>query len=119
MTSQPLSSDARPSDQGDSAELARVSMVARRFCPSFPIKKETGSQLGISRFKVARLLELARQRGLIYIAIDSPGGFGLDLVSELQDRFDPTVVWVVEEASSNLGDDKKRLGIAAAFIVAS
>jgi DNA-binding transcriptional regulator LsrR (DeoR family) len=67
-------------------------MMARRFYLSGATKKEIGSQLGISSFKVARLLELARQHGLVHIEIDSPGGFDRDLASKLQDRFDLTEV---------------------------
>lgn len=47
--------------------------AARRFYLEDRSKVEIADELGISRFKVARLLELARERGLVKITIDDEG----------------------------------------------
>lgn len=103
--------------EGSSAEMARAALVARRFYLEGLAKKEIGSQLGISRFKVARLLELASEEGLVRIEIKSPGGFDLELADRLRARFGLTEAWVMDHQTSNTRDERESLGIAAAPIV--
>lgn len=101
-----------------SAELARAATVARRFYLDGMTKRDIGQQCGISRFKVARLLELAHERGLVHIEIDSPAGFDLDLADRLRERFGLGDVYVVEGSRTDQTDERERLGAAAAPVLA-
>lgn len=102
---------------GGSAEMARAATVARRFYLDRLTKKEIGSQLGISRFKVARLLDLAVASDLVNIEVRSPIGFDLRFANELRGRFDLTEAWVVDQDAKSVADERELLGIAAAPIV--
>jgi DNA-binding transcriptional regulator LsrR (DeoR family) len=55
------------------SELMLAAQVARQFYLSGVSKVDIAEQLGISRFRVARLLDAARQAGLVRIEIGLPG----------------------------------------------
>ena len=61
------------------AELVLMASVARSHYVEGRAKTEIAQQFGISRFKVARLLELARDTGLVRIEIDRPGALDIAL----------------------------------------
>lgn len=54
-------------------EWMRLAFVAQRFYRDGKTQIEIGKELGISRFKVARLIEEASERGVVKIQIDVPG----------------------------------------------
>ena len=56
------------------AAMARAALVARRYYLDERSKVEIAGELGLSRFKIARLLETARDSGLVRIEIGLPGG---------------------------------------------
>ena len=60
--------------------------VARRYYVDEHSKLQIAAELGISRFKVARLLELARARGIVSITITGPGARDLELADRLRER---------------------------------
>src|SRR6201985_2659702 len=62
-----LSAD-RPSD------LVLAARVARQFYGEAISKIDIADRLGISRFRVARLLDSAREAGMVHIEIGLPGG---------------------------------------------
>ncbi len=62
------------------AQLARV---ARRFYLQGQSKQDIADSLGLTRFKVARLLEQARDSGVIRIEIIAPGLVDLELSEDL------------------------------------
>src|SRR5690348_2318598 len=62
-----LSAD-RPSD------LVLAALVARQFYVEGISKIDIADRLGISRFRVARLLDSAREAGMVRIEIGLPGG---------------------------------------------
>jgi len=70
-------------DEGP-AELVLQAAVARRHYLQNRSKVEIADELGISRFKVARLLEAARERGLVRIEIVRQGALDVDLSAQLQ-----------------------------------
>src|ERR687896_483258 len=49
-----------------------------------PAALELAAELGLSRFKVARMLERARATGLVRIELESPGEIDLDLSVRLR-----------------------------------
>ena len=64
----------------ESAQLARV---ARRFYLQGQSKQDIGDALGLSRFKVARLLERARDSGMVRIEVVAPALIDDELSEEL------------------------------------
>ncbi len=69
------------------SELVMMAAVARRHYLRGQSKVEIASALGISRFKVARLLDLARESGLVRIEIAPVGRIDADLAGRLQERY--------------------------------
>jgi DNA-binding transcriptional regulator LsrR (DeoR family) len=61
------------------ASLVLSATVARRYYFDGASKSDIAADLGLSRFKVARLLEQARASGLVRIELDYRGGIDLDL----------------------------------------
>ena len=70
------------------SEVVLAARVARQFYLDGVSKVDIADQLGISRFRVARLLDAAREAGMVRIEIGLPGG-GLDtgLSAELCSAF--------------------------------
>src|SRR5579863_159707 len=56
------------------AEIVLAARVAREFYLGGVSKVDIADRLGISRFRVARLLEGARDSGMVRIEIGLPGG---------------------------------------------
>ena len=69
------------------AQLVLTASVARRYYLDGKSKIEIADELKLSRFKVARLLDIARSSGLVKIEIGYPGAIDVDLSSQLQDAF--------------------------------
>ena len=59
--------------------------VARRYYLDGRSKVEIAEEFGLSRFKVARLLDDARASGLVRIEIGHPGAIDVELSGRLQD----------------------------------
>jgi DNA-binding transcriptional regulator LsrR (DeoR family) len=58
--------------------------VARRFYLEGASKSDIAAELGVSRFKVARMLDWARETGLVRIELDTRGEIDLDLSVRLR-----------------------------------
>jgi DNA-binding transcriptional regulator LsrR (DeoR family) len=69
------------------AQLVLTASVARRYYLDGKSKIEIADEFKLSRFKVARLLDDARARGLVRIEIGQPGSIDLDLSGELRDAY--------------------------------
>jgi Transcriptional regulator, contains sigma factor-related N-terminal domain len=74
--------------EGHPARLNVVTtvLVARRYFLDGASKSEIAQELGISRFKVARLLDAARRDGIVRIEIGAPPEIDLELSGELAAR---------------------------------
>jgi len=74
--------------EGHTARLQVVTtvLVARRYFLDGASKSEIAQELGISRFKVARLLDAARRDGIVRIEIGAPPEIDLELSGELAAR---------------------------------
>ncbi|MEE1940100.1 sugar-binding domain-containing protein [Streptomyces sp. TRM 70361] len=68
-------------------ELLLAATAARRFYLDHASKVEIAQELGVSRFKVARLLELAHARGIVRIDIAFPTDTDPRLAAALCERF--------------------------------
>jgi DNA-binding transcriptional regulator LsrR (DeoR family) len=100
-----------------SDELVLATRVARRHFLDERSKIEIAAEFGISRFKVARLLELAREAGIVTITITGPGSLDLALSDRLRERFGLRHAVVV---STSPGDDarvRRQLGQVAADLL--
>lgn len=64
-----------------------AALVARRFYLEGRSKKEIAEELGVSRFRVARILERALAEGIVRIQIDAPPEVDLDLSHALAGKY--------------------------------
>jgi DNA-binding transcriptional regulator LsrR (DeoR family) len=102
---------------GGPAQLILIASVARRYYLEGKSKVEIGDELGLSRFKVARLLQTARESGLVHIEIADPDMIDVDLSARLQDAYDLRHVVVVDSPDDNPTLLQERLGKAAAELL--
>lgn len=97
------------------AEAVMSAEVARRYYLDEQSKVDIAAELGISRFKVARLLETARAAGLVRIEIINRFGLRSDLSGQLRQEYglqhcvvvdagdrDPGIRGIVGEAAARL-----------------
>src|SRR3954468_3424646 len=66
------------------AALVLSATAARRFYLDGVSKSDIAAELGVSRFKVARMLDWARETGLVRIELDTRGEIDLDLSVRLR-----------------------------------
>ena len=108
--------DGHVDDDGP-AGLVMLAAVARRHYLQNQSKVEIAQELGISRFKVARMLEAARERGLVRIEIVRQGSLDVDLSARLQERFGLAHAVVLDTADADPGTVRHQLGRAAAELL--
>ncbi|MDX6206415.1 MAG: hypothetical protein QOF39_2472 [Frankiales bacterium] len=92
--------------------------VARRYYELQQNKVEIAAALDITRFKVARLLRLCLDSGIVHVTITPPGAGGSDIEQRLRTLYDLQHV-VVVDARLNEPEPlaRKRLGEAAAALL--
>lgn len=100
----------------ESFDAALAAQVCRRFFLDDLTKQEIAAELGISRFKVARLLTEARTRGLVRIEVRDPGELNAQRNEALRGRWDLREVLVVEGGPTP-GDLLPALGAGAARLL--
>ncbi|GAA1150628.1 sugar-binding transcriptional regulator [Ornithinicoccus hortensis] len=99
------------------AELVLMAAVARHHYLDGRSKVQIADDLGLSRFKVARLLDAARECGLVRIEIGQVDGMDLDLSARLQQAFGLTHC-AVHAARGRMGEDSRAaLGRTAARLL--
>lgn len=106
-----------PRDGVGPFELVLSASVARRYYVDNRSKVEIADEFGISRFKVARLLESARSSGLVRIDIGWPGAIDIELSGRLQERFGLMHAIVIDTPDDHAGSLRKELGAAAAGLL--
>ena len=82
--SKPRDSASVPARERGSLEAA---VVARRYYLDGIQKSEIAAELGISRFKVARLLDLALAQGTVRITIDLPAEIDVEIGEKLAAKY--------------------------------
>lgn len=100
------------------AELVLTASVARRYYLLGQAKTEIADELGISRFKVARLLDAARAEGLVRIEIVRQGAFDVDLSARLQETLGLSHTVVLHCAAMDARARRAQIGRAAAELLA-
>src|SRR5215218_10585395 len=106
--------DQRPGPAG----VVLMASVARRYYLEDRSKIEIAEEFGLSRFKVARLLDSARSSGLVRIEIRNQGEIDVDLSAQLRDRFGLRHAIVIGGADDDLQTLREHVGRAAARLLA-
>jgi DNA-binding transcriptional regulator LsrR (DeoR family) len=103
---------------GGPAQLVLTASVARRYYIDGKSKIEIADEFGLSRFKVARLLEAARSSGLVRIEIGYPGVVEVDLSRRLQEAFElQHAIVIVDTPDEDDVSLRRHLGNAAAELL--
>lgn len=68
-------------------ELFRRTLIARRYYLEGRTRVQIAEEFGLSRFKVARILEDALESGMVEITIHEPSSIDVDLSAALQSRY--------------------------------
>jgi DNA-binding transcriptional regulator LsrR (DeoR family) len=100
------------------AEVVLTASVARRYYLDGRSKVDIAEEFGLSRFKVARLLDVARASGLVRIEIRHEGGIDVDLSARLRDRYDLQHSIVVDTPDDDAQSLRDHVGRAAAQLLA-
>lgn len=99
------------------AALVLTATVARRYYFDGESKSDIAEQLGLSRFKVARLLEQARATGLVRIELDYRGELDLDLSVRLAQGYGLRHCVVVDSPEDDDALLRTNLGRAGARLL--
>ena len=78
---------ARSNGRPGPGELVLMASVARRHYLQGRSNVEIAQELGLSRFKVARLLDAALTTGIVRIEITSPAGVDVELSDRVQEAY--------------------------------
>lgn len=113
-------SSSAPAERRTEAEgpaaLVRLAEIARRFYLDGRSKVEIAEEFGLSRFKVARALEAARDRGIVRIDVRLPARLDAELSDRLRTAFGLRRAIVVA-ASPDSAETRADLGAAAADLL--
>jgi DNA-binding transcriptional regulator LsrR (DeoR family) len=99
------------------AALVLTATVARRYYLDGATKSDIAAELGLSRFKVARLLDQARASGVVRIELHSPGQIDLDSSVRLSAAYGLRHCVVVDGPDDDEELLRKSLGRAAAELL--
>lgn len=99
------------------AALVLTATVARRYYLEGESKSDIAASLGLSRFKVARLLDRALETGLVKIEIDSQGEIDLNLSVRLAAEYGLHHCIVMNTDEQNDAQLRAVLGRAAAELL--
>lgn len=94
-----------------------MASVARAYYVEGRAKTEIADHFEISRFKVARLLQDARENGLVRIEIGAPGAIDVALSSELQAAFRLKHAIVVDTPETSAHGLREQIGRAGADLL--
>lgn len=104
-------------DSTGPAELVLWATVARRYYLDGESKVDIAEALGISRFRVARMLEAARESGMVRIEIVRHGSLDVDASAQLRERYHLEHAVVIEHNEAEPTAVRQQLGTAAAELL--
>ena len=105
-------------DPAGPAALVLAATAARRFYLDGVSKSDIAAELGLSRFKVARMLDWARATGLVRIELDTRGVIDLDLSVRLRAAHGLRHCVVIDAPEDDEALVRGALGRAAAELLA-
>ncbi|BCJ32632.1 DeoR family transcriptional regulator [Actinocatenispora thailandica] len=103
--------------RGKHSQALLMARVARRAYLDQRTKVQIAEELGLSRFQVGRLLERARETGLVRIEIGLPDDVEFDLSGQLQERFGLRYCAVTEAPDESLQALRTSVGQAATALL--
>jgi DNA-binding transcriptional regulator LsrR (DeoR family) len=103
-------------EDADSSELSLAVAVARRYYLRDESKVDIARFLGVSRFKVARLLSLARSSGLVHVEIREPREAPDSVAAQLRLRYQLTECHVVPGVGGDEGVTRAIGEVAASLL---
>jgi DNA-binding transcriptional regulator LsrR (DeoR family) len=95
------------------SETVLMSRIARAYYLEGQSRVDIASDLGISRFRVARMLTAARSTGMVHIEIRSSGLVNTELSIELENKFGLDRAIVLDIVADHLPALRAQLGRAA------
>lgn len=98
-------------------EMVLAARVARLFYFSRQSKVQIATSLAVTRFEVARLLDLARTAGIVTITVNEPGAIDLELSEHLRERFGLDHAVVVRTGGASSEQTRAQIGQAAADLL--
>lgn len=108
--------EPKPKRLGPDEERALMAQVARMYYLDDVSRVDIADWVGISRFRVARLLQRAKETGLVTIAINDPGVADPDLAIRIQQGLGIDECVVVRSGGSPT-DIRQQVGLAAAKVL--
>ena len=99
------------------AQLVLTASIARRYYLDGRSKVEIAEEFALSRFKVARLLDDARNSGLVRIEIGLPGAVDVELSARLMDALRLRHCVVTDTPDEHPPSLREHLGAAAADLL--
>jgi DNA-binding transcriptional regulator LsrR (DeoR family) len=104
-------------DSAGPAQLVLLAAVGRRYFLDGRSKVEIAEEFGFSRFKVARLIDAARESGIVHIEIRHVDGIDVALSARLQETFQLQHSVVVDTPNDDPASLRQHLGRAAASLL--
>ncbi len=98
-------------------EMVLAARVARLFYFSRQSKVQIATSLRITRFEVARLLDVARAAGVVTITVNEPGALDLELSERLRAKFGLDHAVVVRSPGAGSEQTRDHVGAAAADLL--
>lgn len=106
-----------PAVEGGPAASVLAATIARRYYLEGASKSEIAQDMGLSRFKVARVLDQARGSGLVRIELHYEGEIDLDLSVRLASHLNVRRCLVVDAPEADLLQLRTALGRVAAGLL--
>lgn len=98
-------------------EIVEAGIIARRYYIDRRTKMEIADEFGLSRFKVARILDQAVEFGLVTITINAPARIDPELSNRLQTAYGLRHAVVVDTGELPDGDLRQELGQVGASLL--
>jgi DNA-binding transcriptional regulator LsrR (DeoR family) len=99
--------------------LVNLAVVARQFYVQGRNKSAIASDLGVSRFKVARLLKEASERGLVRVEVSLPPSvLDLELSAACVERYGLRRAYVLQDRGLPPESAREQLGVLTASVLA-
>jgi DNA-binding transcriptional regulator LsrR (DeoR family) len=100
-------------------ELFQRALIARRYYLEGRTRIQIAEEFGLSRFKVARMLDEAVESGMVEIRIHNPGAVDVELSTELQRRYGLEHAYAVSCDTTNTEDRVEAVAKALAELMQS
>ena len=100
-------------------ELFQRAVIARRYYLEGRTRIQIAEEFGLSRFKVARMLDEALESGMVEIKIHNPGAIDVELSTALQRQYGLEHAYAVSADSTNAADHVDAVAKAMAELLQS